>query len=179
METLEADAAHRAKSTPPCASSWQDSKNATAPSAPPWLAWKRSWPKSPGAATELAREIERLGIERARLLADNIELDRKSAELADQIWPPKPRSTDWRSKKRSLREILAEAEEKLKALRAEVEIAHQKRSEIEVDLVKKQAELKYLDETSRKELNCARRGADARRRSAARWRGAGRSRAPI
>ena len=51
--------------------------------------------------------------------------------------------------------MLAEAEEKLKALRAEVETAHQKRSEIEVDLVKKQAELKYLDETSRKELNCA------------------------
>ena len=41
----------------------------------------------------------------------------------------------------------------MKALRSEVEIAHQKRSEIEVELVRKQADLKYLDETSQKELN--------------------------
>jgi chromosome segregation protein len=52
-----------------------------------------------------------------------------------------------------MREMLADADEKLKGLRAEVEAAHQKRSEIEVELVRKQAELKYLDETSRKELN--------------------------
>ena len=32
--------------------------------------------------------------------------------------------------------------------------AQEKRSQIEVDLVRKQAELKFLDETSRKELNC-------------------------
>jgi hypothetical protein len=30
----------------------------------------------------------------------------------------------------------------------------EKRSQIEVELVRKQAELKFLDETSRKELNC-------------------------
>ena len=35
--------------------------------------------------SRIAPEIERLGIERARLLADNIELDRKSAVLAEQI----------------------------------------------------------------------------------------------
>jgi chromosome segregation protein len=34
-----------------------------------------------------------------------------------------------------------------------VEEAHQNRSQIEVDLVRRQAEIKYLDETSRKELN--------------------------
>jgi chromosome segregation protein len=35
-----------------------------------------------------------------------------------------------------------------------VEGCREKRSQIELDLVRKQAELKFLDETSRKELNC-------------------------
>src|SRR6185437_7181504 len=37
--------------------------------------------------------------------------------------------------------------------RINAQAAQEKRSQIELDLVKKQAELKYLDETSRKELN--------------------------
>jgi len=106
-----------------------------------------------GRRDELAREIERLGIERARLLADNIELDRKSATLAAQIQTAEAEVNRLAFEETQMREMLADAEEKLKGLRAEVEAAHQKRSELEVDLVKKQAELKYLDETSRKELN--------------------------
>jgi chromosome segregation protein len=112
------------------------------------------WNEITSRRDELAREVERLGIERARLLADNIELDRKSAELAGQITAAESEVNRLAFEETQLREMLAEAEEKLKGLRAEVEAAHQKRSEIEVDLVKKQAELKYLDETSRKELNC-------------------------
>jgi chromosome segregation protein len=54
-----------------------------------------------------------------------------------------------------MRDGLAAAEEELKQFRARVEEAHQNRSRIEVELVERQAELKYLDETSRKELNCA------------------------
>ncbi len=103
---------------------------------------------------ELTREIERLSIERARLLADNIELDRKSAELAGQITATEAEVNRLAFEETQLREMLAGVEEKLKGLRTEVEAAHQKRSEIEVDLVKKQAELKYLDETSRNELDC-------------------------
>ena len=49
-------------------------------------------PKAPARRDEIAREIERLGIERARLLADNIELDRKSAELAEQVLDRRSRS---------------------------------------------------------------------------------------
>jgi chromosome segregation protein len=104
---------------------------------------------------ELTREIERLSIERARLLADNIELDRKSAELAAQITTAEAEVNRLAFEETQLREMLAGVDEKLKGLRTEVEAAHQKRSEIEVDLVKKQAELKYLDETSRNELDCA------------------------
>jgi chromosome segregation protein len=104
---------------------------------------------------ELGREIERLGEERARLLADNIELDRKSASLAAGIVAAEAAVNRLALEETQFRDSLAQAEEKLKALRADVEAAHQKRSEIEVDLVKKQAELKYLDETSRKELDAA------------------------
>jgi len=106
-----------------------------------------------GRRDELTRETERLGIERARLLADNIELDRKSAALSSEIQTAEAEITRLAFEESQLRELLAETEEKLKALRAEVETAHQKRSEIEVELVRKQGDLKYLDETSRKELN--------------------------
>jgi chromosome segregation protein len=40
----------------------------------------------------------------------------------------------------------------LKQLRVSVQAAQERRSQIELELVRKQAELKYLDETSRKEL---------------------------
>ena len=103
---------------------------------------------------ELTREIERLGIERARLLADNIELDRKSAELGAQITAAETEVNRLAFEETQFREMLASVDEKLKGLRAEVETAYQKRSEIEIDLVRKQEELKYLDETSRKELDC-------------------------
>jgi chromosome segregation protein len=53
------------------------------------------------------------------------------------------------------RAALAGIEETLKALRAEAQAAQERRSTIEVELVKKQAELKYVDETSRKELSMA------------------------
>ena len=102
---------------------------------------------------ELGREIERLGVDRARLLADNIELDRKAAELAGQIVQTEAEVNRLALDETRLRESLVQSEEKLKELRAELETAHLRRSELEVDLVKKQAELKYLDETSRKELN--------------------------
>ena len=106
-----------------------------------------------GRREELTREIERLGIERARLLADNIELDRKSAALTGEMQTAEAEVNRLAFEESQLREMLAETEEKLKTLRVEVETAHHKRSEIEVELVRKQGDLKYLDETSRKELN--------------------------
>ena len=52
------------------------------------------------------------------------------------------------------REALRAGEEELKTLRQAVQESQERRAQIEVELVRKQAELKYLDETSRKELNC-------------------------
>jgi chromosome segregation protein len=101
----------------------------------------------------IAPEIERLGAERSRLLADNIELDRRSVQLADEIVALEGRVDAMAFEEADMRDALRDGEDDLKTLRASGEESHEKRSQIEVDLVRKQAELKFLDETSRKELN--------------------------
>ena len=102
----------------------------------------------------IAPEISRLGEQRARLLADNIELDQKGALLAEQITTLEAQVNEMATQDAALREALRTNEEELKGLRAAVQEMQEKRSQIEIDLVRKQAELKYLDETSRKELGC-------------------------
>lgn len=101
----------------------------------------------------IAPEIERLGEQRARLLADNIELDQRAALLAEQITALEARVNEMAAEDASMREALRLGEEELKTLRANVQEFHERRSQIEVELVRKQSELKFLDETSRKELN--------------------------
>ena len=101
----------------------------------------------------IAPEIERLGAERSHLLADNIELDRRSVQLADDIVAQEARVDAMAFEEADMRDALRDGEDDLKELRASGEESHEKRSQIEVDLVRKQAELKFLDETSRKELN--------------------------
>ncbi|HVN06034.1 MAG TPA: AAA family ATPase, partial [Bryobacteraceae bacterium] len=103
----------------------------------------------------IVQEIERLGVHRAGLLANNIELDRKLASLAEQALQTEAVVNRLAGEEAHLREGLAAAEEELKQLRLKVEEAREGRSQIEVGLVRLQAELKFLDETSRKELNCA------------------------
>ena len=102
----------------------------------------------------IAPEIERLGEARARLLANNIELDQKAAVLAGQITTLEALVNEMASQEAAMREALRAGEEELKLLRSAVQEGHEKRTQIEVELVRKQAELKFLDETSRKELNC-------------------------
>jgi len=102
----------------------------------------------------IAPEIERLGESRARLLADNIELDRQGAALLLEIAALEARVNEMAIQDAGLREALRAGEEELKVMRLEGQALQEKRSQIEVDLVRKQAELKFLDETSRKELNC-------------------------
>ena len=103
----------------------------------------------------IAPEISRLGEQRARLLADNIELDQKAAELAGQITALDTQVNEMATQDAAMREALRAGEEELKGLRAAAQETQERRSQIEIDLVRKQAELKYLDETSRKELGCA------------------------
>ena len=102
----------------------------------------------------LAAEIERLGVERARLLADNIELDKSAALLAEQILQLESVADRLAAEEAAMRERLAAGEEDLKRLRLAVEQWRESRSQLEVELVKRQSEMKFLDETSRKELAC-------------------------
>ncbi|HTR35741.1 MAG TPA: chromosome segregation protein SMC [Bryobacteraceae bacterium] len=102
---------------------------------------------------EITAEMERLGVERARLLADNIELDRRANELVRDIQASEETVVRLAEQETTLRGNLLALEESLKQWRLDVQAALEKRSQIELELVKKQAELKYLDETSRKELS--------------------------
>ena len=106
-----------------------------------------------GRRGETGGEMERLGAERARLAADNIEMERKIVSLNGEISEAEAAVERLAAEEVSLRQELAALEEKLKRLRAEAQAAQESRSQIEVDLVRRQAELRFLDETSRKELN--------------------------
>ena len=103
----------------------------------------------------IAPEIERLGEQRARLLADNIELDQQAAALAGEISAlGSARQRDGRRRMPPCAKPCAPAKKSSRRCALAVQESQEKRSQIEVDLVRKQAELKFLDETSRKELNC-------------------------
>jgi chromosome segregation protein len=106
-----------------------------------------------GRREETGREMERIGLERARLLSDNIELDQRAAKLTEDIAQMNAAAERLAEEESGMRANLAALEETLKQLRLNVQAAQEKRSQIELELVKRQAELKYLDETSRKELN--------------------------
>jgi chromosome segregation protein len=101
---------------------------------------------------EIAAEMERLGVERARLLSDNIELDHRAGELVEAILAAETSVAELAARETTQRTNLAALDETLKQLRVNVQAALERRSQIELELVRKQAELKYLDETSRKEL---------------------------
>ena len=103
----------------------------------------------------IAREMERLGVDRAHLLSSNIELDQRSTTLAEQFGCLEAVVAQLTEREAASRSNLAELEETLKQLRSGVQTSQEKRSQIEVELVKLQSELKFLDETSRKELNAS------------------------
>jgi chromosome segregation protein len=104
---------------------------------------------------DLAATLERFASDRNRLLADNVELDARAGELAAQIAARDEVVAALAEQESRLRADLAASDELLKKLRAEAQSAQERRSQFELELVKKQAELKYLEETSRKELNAS------------------------
>jgi chromosome segregation protein len=101
---------------------------------------------------EIAAEMERLDAERSRLLADNLELERRAGELVEAILAAEEVANDLAARETTQRANLLALDESLKLLRASVQSAQEQRSQIELELVRKQSELKFLDETSRKEL---------------------------
>jgi chromosome segregation protein len=104
---------------------------------------------------QMAAELERLGVERARLLASNIELDQRVIDLGEQRAVADAGVARLAEKEAGLRAAVLTLEEKLKELRARMQEAQENRSRIEVELVRRQSELQHLDETSRRELDIA------------------------
>jgi chromosome segregation protein len=102
---------------------------------------------------QLAAELERIGVERNRLLADNIELDQKAQMLTDHTTEAVSAVELLTAQEAGGRTALAAVDELLRALRIDTQTMQEQRGQIELELVRKQGELKYLDETSRKELN--------------------------
>jgi len=101
----------------------------------------------------LAQEMERLGVQRSRLLSDNLELDSRATVLAEETAVGDTLVAGLATQETESRTALHVADEALKSIRHEVQSASERRSAHELELVKKQAELKYLDETCRKELS--------------------------
>jgi len=104
---------------------------------------------------QLAGDLERMGVERARLLTDNIELDQRAQQLIEHTSEATARVDLLTAQETGGREALAALDEALKSLRIDAQTAQEQRSHIELELVRKQSELKYLDETARKELSAA------------------------
>ncbi len=102
---------------------------------------------------QLVADTERMGVDRARLLADNIELDQRAQQLTGERTAAALSVEELSAKNAEGRAALASLEESLRVARVEVQTAQEQRTQIELDLVKRQAEMKYLDETSRKDLN--------------------------
>jgi chromosome segregation protein len=100
----------------------------------------------------LASEIERLGEHRSRLLEENIELDQRVSQLAEDVLHVEAQVAELANLETGQRSALAAADEALKELRTRIEAGHLRKSEVEVELVRRESELRFLDETSRKDL---------------------------
>jgi chromosome segregation protein len=101
---------------------------------------------------QITAEVQRWGETRARILNENIGLDQKIASLTEQIAAADRAVIEMAEKEATQREALGASDEVLRELRGRIEVMHATRSEIEIELTKRQSELQFLDETSRKEL---------------------------
>ncbi len=104
---------------------------------------------------EISTEVERWGMTRARILGENIDLDARVTAFTAEIGSSERTVLELASAEAQQRQALAHADEALRELRARIESGHVRRSEFEVELTRRQSELQFLDETSRKELNIA------------------------
>ncbi|MBK5292404.1 MAG: chromosome segregation protein SMC [Acidobacteriia bacterium] len=101
---------------------------------------------------EIAQDMQRLGVERAHLLRDNIGLDERAGILAGEIGASEQQVATLSAEETAMREELLALDEWLRGRRQEAQTAHEKRGQVELLLVERRAERKYLDETCQKEL---------------------------
>lgn len=103
----------------------------------------------------IAAEMERLSLDRARLLNENMELDAAVGRLTEESAKVDALVNEAAAKDLEMRAQLAALDEALKAHRIAVQEAQERRSQIEIHLVQLQSDLKHLDENSRKDLQMA------------------------
>lgn len=101
----------------------------------------------------VAAELERLGLDRTRLLNDNMELDATVNLLQEEIFRLQGLVQVAAQKDQEMRAQLSTLDETLKSHRVAVQEAQDRRTQIEIRLVQLQSDLKHLDENARKELN--------------------------
>lgn len=101
----------------------------------------------------LTREMERVGVARTRLLESNLELEQRATTLKDQKEQFEKAVATLSEREGVERATLAADDENLKRLRQSAAVAGDARAQVELELVRRQSELKFLDETSRKDLS--------------------------
>jgi len=102
--------------------------------------------------TGVIEMIERLGVERTRLLNDNMQLDTRSEQLSTDIGVTEEQVRQLAGREQELREAMAKQDEAVKSLRAEAHGLQQRRGQTELALVERKTELKFLEETCQKEM---------------------------
>ena len=100
----------------------------------------------------IAAELERLGLDRTRLLNDNMELDSMLNLLQEEILRLQGLVQLAAQQDHEMRARLAAFDEALKAHRIAVQEAQDRRTQIEIHLVQLQSDLRHLDENARKDL---------------------------
>ena len=101
---------------------------------------------------EISGEMERNSLHRSRLLNDNMELDSIVIRLAEEISVLDGQVRTQSAKDQEMRAGLAGLDESLKGLRSTVQSALERRTQIEIELVRLHSDLKHLEETSQHEL---------------------------
>jgi chromosome segregation protein len=103
--------------------------------------------------SSIAGELERLGLDRTRLLNDNMELDATVNMLQEEVLRLQGIVQVAAQKDQEMRQQLTALDESLKAHRIAAQEAQERRTQIEIHLVQLQSDLKHLDENARKDLN--------------------------
>jgi chromosome segregation protein len=101
----------------------------------------------------LLAEMERLGVARNRFLENNMQLEERAGSLADEQQFFEKTVGELSELETAQRAALAASEENIKTTRQASAEAHDKRNQIELNLVRRQSELKFLDDTCRKDLD--------------------------
>ena len=102
---------------------------------------------------QIGRETERLIAERAQFVTNNKDLEAKSAALNSSILVAVETVRELAEQESGVRTQLAGIEEELKILRAQMQTAQDKRSDLQVALARAESDLNHLDETSIRELD--------------------------